>query len=155
MDDQFLSSGLRPPQADFTRQLRDRLHRMDAENAVRRQPRPMARVAAYAAAVLLALSAFALPSVQAGARAFLDLFRVVNFAPVAVQTDRISALMKSQDLDVPRMLGEQVQVLKAAGQIETVPTVEFDIPSVVSSPPKTAATSPVEPARDAAATRMT
>jgi hypothetical protein len=57
---------------------------------------------------------------QARARAFLDLFRVVNFAPVSVQAERVSALMERQVLDLPRMLGEQVEVLKAPGARLTV-----------------------------------
>jgi hypothetical protein len=120
MDDEFLLSGRRAPQADYARRLWERLDRMEAEHAVFPQRRPLLRAAAYAAVVLLAVGAFAFPSVRAGARAFLDLFRVVNFAPVAVQPQRD----KMRDLDLPRMLGEQVEVLKAPEPRRTVSTIE-------------------------------
>ena len=123
MDDQFLSSGRRAPHAAFARQLRERLNRMEAERAVPPQRRPVARAAAYAAVLLLAVSAFALPSVRAGAQAFLDMFRVVNFAPVAIQPGRVQALNARHDLDLPRMLGEQVETLKAPEPRRTVADV--------------------------------
>lgn len=112
MDDNFMLSGWRKPPADFARQVRDRLQLLDCKPAPVHRFKPLSRVAACVAALALAVGAFAFPSVQAAARAFLDLFRVVNFAPVPVQAERITALMKRQDLDLPRMLGEQVEVLK-------------------------------------------
>jgi hypothetical protein len=120
MDDDFMLSGWRKPPAEFARQVRDRLHRLDAEAAPLHHFKPISRIAACVAALVLVVGAFSFPAVQAGARAFLDLFRLVNFAPVVVQTERLNALMERQDLDLPRMLGEQVEELKAPGARQTV-----------------------------------
>ncbi|MDB6156677.1 MAG: hypothetical protein JWO04_383 [Gammaproteobacteria bacterium] len=120
MDDDFMLSAWRKPPADFARQVRDRLHRLDSEAASVHGFKPISRLAASLAALVLVLGAFTFPQVQAGARAFLDLFRIVNFAPVLVQSERFSALMERQDLDLPRMLGEQVEVLKAPRAPQTV-----------------------------------
>jgi hypothetical protein len=114
MDDQFMLGAWRRPRTDFARQLRDRLDQQDLERAVIHRPRPMLRAAAYAATVLLAVAAFALPQVRAGAAAFLDLFRVVNFAPVAFQPERMKDLSSLSQLDLPHLLGDQVQILKKA-----------------------------------------
>src|ERR1700738_3659312 len=119
MDDDFMLSAWRKPPADFARQVRDRLHRLDSEAASVHGFKPISRLAASVAALVLVVGAFNFPAVQAGTRAFLDLFRIVNFAPVLVQSERISALMERQDLDLPRMLGEQVEVLKAPQTLQT------------------------------------
>jgi hypothetical protein len=120
MDDDFMLSGWRKPPPDFVRQVRERLHQLDYEAVSGHRFKPISRIAACAAALVLVVGAFTFPAVQAGARAFLDLFRVVNFAPVSVQAERFSALMERQDLDLPRMLGEQVEVLKAPGALQAV-----------------------------------
>jgi hypothetical protein len=124
MDDQFMLSAWRRPRPDFARQVRERLDQQDLEMAVIHQPRPVLRAAAYAAALLLAVGAFALPQVRAGAAAFLDLFRVVNFAPVAIQPERIKDLMSHNELDLPHLLGDQVKVLKSAGPPQEVANLE-------------------------------
>jgi hypothetical protein len=120
MDDEFMHSVRRQPSAEFARRLRQRLERTESRAAV---PKALARVAAYAAALVLAVGAFALPSVRAAAAAFLDLFRVVNFAPVAVQPERVNQLAHL-DLDVPAMLGKRVEILKDSGPPQTVDTPE-------------------------------
>ena len=124
MDDQFLLNAWRRPRPDFARQLRERLDRQDLEMAVLHRPRPALRAAAYAAALLLAVGAFALPQVRAGAAAFLDLFRVVNFAPVAVQPEHLRNLVSHSELDLPHLLGDEVQVLKSSGPPQEVADVE-------------------------------
>ena len=124
MDDQFMLGAWRRPRPDFIRQVRERLDQQDLEMAVIHQPRPALRAAGYAAAVLLAVGAFAFPSVRAGAAAFLDLFRVVNFAPVAIQPERIKELMSHNELDLPHLLGDQAQVLKDSGPPQEVASVE-------------------------------
>jgi hypothetical protein len=115
MDDEFMLSAWRRPRAGFMRQVRERLDQQDLEMAVIHRPRPALRAAGYAAALLLAVGAFAFPSVRAGAAAFLDLFRVVNFAPVAIQPERMKELMSHGSLDLPHLLGDEVQVLKESG----------------------------------------
>src|SRR6185369_9850495 len=100
MDDQFMLGAWRRPRPDFVRQVRERLDQQDLEMVVIRQPRPLLRAAACAAALLLAVGAFAFPQVRAGATAFLDLFRVVNFAPVAIQPEHMRDLMSRSELDL-------------------------------------------------------
>jgi hypothetical protein len=112
MDDEFMLGGWRKPRADFARKLRQRLDHVESEAVVYREPRRVTRYLAYAATVLVVFGAFMLPSVQAGARAFLDLFRVVNFAPVSVRSDQIRKFNPGSNVDLPRLLGEQVEVLK-------------------------------------------
>jgi hypothetical protein len=112
MSDEFMLSGRRKPRADFARKLRHRLECVESEAQVYHRPHRITQYLAYAATVLLLVSAFTLPSVRANARAFLDLFRVVNFAPVAVQADQIRKFNPGDNLDLPRLLGEQVVVLK-------------------------------------------
>jgi hypothetical protein len=124
MDDQFMFSGLRKPRPEFARRLSERLDRLESEPTRLHRPRPAARAALYAASLVLAVGLFAFPSVRAGARAFLDLFRVVNFAPVAVQPDRIKALIAQRQIRLPQLLGEQVEVLKAPAPPQTVATPE-------------------------------
>jgi hypothetical protein len=121
MDDQFMLGAWRRPRPDFVRQVRERLDKQDLEMAVIHQPRPALRATAYAAAVLVVVGAFALPSVRAAAAAFLDLFRVVNFAPVAVNPERVKELAtRGQGLDLKSLLGDSVQVLKQSGPPQQV-----------------------------------
>ena len=124
MDDQFMLSAWRRPRAGFVRQVRERLDQQDLEMAVIHQPRPALRAAAYAATLLLVVGAFAFPAVRAGAAAFLDLFRVVNFAPVAIQPERIKELMSHNELDLPHLLGDQAEVLKDSGPPQEVANAE-------------------------------
>ena len=124
MDDQFMLGAWRRPRAGFVRQVRERLDQQDLEMAVVHRPRPALRAAAYAATVLLVVGAFAFPAVRAGAAAFLDLFRVVNFAPVAINPERIKELVSHKELDLPHLLGDQVQVLKDSGPPQEVADAE-------------------------------
>jgi hypothetical protein len=116
MDDQFLYSAWRRPSPEMAARIRERLVRQGLQGPPVHEPRPMLRAAAYVAATLLTAGAFALPPVRAGAAAFLDLFRVVNFAPIPIQPERLRELAARTDLDLPRLLGEQVEVLKDPGK---------------------------------------
>jgi hypothetical protein len=70
--------------------------------------------------VALALVAIAsIPSTRASAQAFLDLFRVVNVAAVPVNVDRLKQLSE-RGLDIPAMIGSQVQVLADPGPAQVV-----------------------------------
>ena len=122
MSDEFMLKAWRTPAPDFTRQLREHLRRLDAQHKPARRPRFALRVLAYAASVVLAVGLFAIPSVRAGAEAFLDLFRVVNFVAVPLEKKRLDVLQ--QGLDLPRLLGEQVQVVKAPGEPQAVATLD-------------------------------
>lgn len=116
-DDAFMLSGLRKPPQQFVRHLRQHLEELDVEWGAARAPRFRWAAGLAAAAVLAA--AFSLPPVRAAATAFLDLFRVVNFAPVSVQASRLSQLGR-QGIDLPRILGEQTQELQKPSPLRTV-----------------------------------
>jgi hypothetical protein len=122
MSDEFMFNAWRKPPTQLARQLRERLHTVDARHAVYNRRRKAFRAVAYAATVLLAIGLGTLPSVRAGAVAFLDLFRVVNFVAVPVERERASVLQRG--LDLPRMLGEQVHTLQVAGPPQPVSTPE-------------------------------
>jgi len=88
MNDQFLNSLRRDPAPAFARQLKARLHALDAP-AVAEPRSPMWRWLATAASVAALAFAFTFPAVRTAAEAFLDYFRVVNFAGVAFDPQRI------------------------------------------------------------------
>ena len=121
-DDDFMFSGLRTPPTAFVRQLRARLEAADLEwGSAPRIPR--LRWAAAIAGVLILGAALTQPSVRAAAMTFLDFFRVVNFAPVSVQADRLSQLGE-QGIDLPRILGQQTQRLQPPPAPRVVATAE-------------------------------
>ncbi|HET8696767.1 MAG TPA: hypothetical protein VFO94_04740, partial [Gammaproteobacteria bacterium] len=111
MNDEFLNVLRREPSPEFARKLKVRLRALDDEA---RAPRPApraARWAALAASLLVVALAFTFPAVRAGAQAFLDLFRVVNFTGVAFDPERLAKL-PSSGLDLAQILGGDVEVLK-------------------------------------------
>ena len=122
MNEDFMLSAWRKPPPPYAAQLRGRLRQLDAARAASPRRRHVLQAVACAASLLLAVGLFALPSVRAGAETFLDLFRVVNFVAVPVPTARVTALQRG--LDLPRMLGEQVHVVQAAGPPQGVATAE-------------------------------
>lgn len=102
MNDDFLHSLRREPAPEFTERLRASLGRKDPAAASSRRLRD-ARWPALAASIALLGIAFTLPSVRAGAQAFLDLFRVVDFAGVSFDESRFAEL---EELDLTGLLGE-------------------------------------------------
>jgi hypothetical protein len=112
-DDRFLTSGWRQPRADFEDRVRKRLVELERRpRGLFRFMRPeMARAASVAAAAVLVVGAFAFPPVRAAATAFLDLFRVVNFAPVSIESTRLSSLF-GKDLDLSKMFARQVTTIE-------------------------------------------
>lgn len=126
MNDSFLRDLRREPSPEFAQRLRLALREVEAESA----PPPWGRAgrwAALAASLALIVSAFTLPAVRAGAQAFLDLFRVVNFVGVSFDPGRLRQL-KSEGLDLPGLLGQQVRVLENAG-----PPVQYSDPDAAAS----------------------
>jgi hypothetical protein len=121
MNEDFMLSAWRKPPPAFAAQLRGRLRQLDAPRAVSPRRRHVLQAIACAASLLLAVGLVTLPAVRAGAETFLDLFRVVNFVAVPVPTARLANLQRG--LDLPRMLGEQVHVVQAAGPPRSVATV--------------------------------
>lgn len=118
--DEFMLSGLRVPPAAFVRRLRVRLAEVDGQPGPVPRHAPPLRWAAAPAAVLVLGAALTLPSVRAGAEVFLDLFRVVNFTPVSVQTGRLETLLGRQEIDLPKILGEQTDTLRKPGPQQVV-----------------------------------
>ena len=107
MSDQFLNSLRREPAPAFARQLKSRLAALDAPAVV--EPRsPMWRWLATAASVVALAFAFTFPAVRTAAEAFLDYFRVVNFAGVAFDLQRAAQLWSNASVDLPALIGGQV-----------------------------------------------
>ena len=107
MNDQFLNSLRRDPAPAFARQLKSRLQALDAP-AVAERRSPMWRWLATAASVVALSFAFTLPAVRSAAEAFLDYFRVVNFAGVAFDPQRMAQLWSSASVDLSTLIGQQV-----------------------------------------------
>jgi len=110
MSDDFLNVLRRDPPAEFARRLKSRLHALDAPAAEHRAPARAWRWLATAASVVALAFAFTLPAVRSAAEAFLDYFRVVNFAGVAFDPQRMAQLWSSASIDLPTLIGGQVDV---------------------------------------------
>ena len=93
MDDRFLYEARREPRPEISANLRAKLRRQGPERSGVRwlTLRPGAAVAA-GLVMLVAAALIAFPSVRASAQAFLDLFRVRNFAAVEFDPARLDKL---------------------------------------------------------------
>jgi len=114
-DEKQLDALRQEPSPEFAARLRTRLSQQ-AEPPVpaptaRRRFGPWASALASAAAIALVVT---VPAVRASAQAFLALFRSVNFVAVPVSESRFAELT-SQNIDLPRLIGEQVQVVEDPG----------------------------------------
>jgi hypothetical protein len=112
MDDRFLDQGRREPRPEFARSLRERLRSQEGPAAGERPSgafRLSPAVTAFAALLVVA-GLFSIPAVRASAQAFLDLFRVRNFAAVTVDAARLEQL-RGQKFDVESILGKPETVL--------------------------------------------
>ena len=96
MDDRKLHEYRRDPDPEFARNLRERLRMQEGARAL--PARAVARVLAFACAVLAMIGLFAIPSVRVSAQAMLDLFRVRRFAAVEFSQSRMETL-RSLDKD--------------------------------------------------------
>lgn len=119
-DDDFMLFALRAPPAALVQRLKSRLAEIDAEPAPVQAHLPPLRWAAAIAAALVLGSALTLPPVRAAAKAFLDLFRVVDFAPVSVGNARLEALLGRRQIDLPQLLGDQSEALRRPGKWQRV-----------------------------------
>jgi hypothetical protein len=110
------------PSPLFKAQLRERLRADEpaAEGLVSDWPR---RALLVAAATVVAAVLLSVPAVRASASQFLSLFRVVNFVPVQVQTNRLNQLQAEQ-LELGRLIGEHVEVLQDPGPPAGVASLE-------------------------------
>jgi hypothetical protein len=104
MDDRFLHDLRRVPEPEFAARLRGSLRALDTR-ARSGASSSMTRWLAAAASIAVVSVAFTFPSVRAGAAAFLDLFRVVNFAGVRFDPERLQGL-RAGGIDLPSMFGE-------------------------------------------------
>jgi hypothetical protein len=115
MDDRFMYGLREAPRRRFAESLRERLERQEIAGATNLDSGPRTlRYAMIAAGVAIVVLLFVLPSIRASAQAFLNLFRVVNFAAVPVNVERINELTKS-GLDIPGLIGQQVEIVADPG----------------------------------------
>jgi hypothetical protein len=113
MEDTQLNSLRRDPSPGFAERLQTSLREHEASRSGTAWPR-MKAVAASGIVVAGIVGLLSVPSVRASAQSFLALFRVVNFVAVPVDESRI-AILESENLDPPHLIGEQVQVLEDPG----------------------------------------
>jgi hypothetical protein len=125
MDDSFLNDFQRAPSPEFTERLRGRLRTQpetgktgigDQGSGIR--ARMTSPLVLSLAAVALGTALFTVPAVRGSAQAFLHLFRVVSFVAVPVQPgrmDTIENVLENSDLDLQRLIGQQVTVLADPG----------------------------------------
>lgn len=113
MEDTQLNSLRRDPPPAFAARLQASLHEQEASRSKAGWPRTRV-IAAPAVAVAVIAGLLSIPSVRASAQSFLALFRVVNFVAVPVDESRI-AILESENLDLPHLIGEQIQVLEDPG----------------------------------------
>jgi hypothetical protein len=110
MDDRFMNELRREPPPGFARELHERLRRQGPAVAPARAWRPLQWAVPLAGglAVALVVLSFTFPAVRASAQAFLDLFRVRNFAAVSVDPARFERL-KDQKLDFESLFTDRVE----------------------------------------------
>jgi hypothetical protein len=120
MDDARLDALRAEPTADFAERLRTTLRRHELA-ATPRQRWPFVRIAASAAAVAVMAALFSVPAVRASAQSFLSLFRVVNVVAVPVDVRRMDTL---KQLDLPRLIGDSVQLVRDGGSPVPMPSLE-------------------------------
>jgi hypothetical protein len=96
MSDRFLHDLRRQPPAEYAARLRATLREQRPTPAARVAAAfPFAKWLAAAASIAVVGLAFTLPAVQAGAEAFLDLFRVRQFTGVEFDPERLRSLESS------------------------------------------------------------
>lgn len=117
MNDDFLYTLRKAPDAAFAERLQSRLREQPADVAGLRAW-PVRRALAGAAAVAIIAGLFTLPGVRTSAQSFLAMFREVNF--VAIPVDNRPIGVTGQPLDIARLLNERVQVIQDPGAPVTV-----------------------------------
>lgn len=121
MDDRFLHEHRQAPRPAFGRALRERLRGIEADEAPRVfRPAPLLAVAAALAVVSL----FAFPAVRASAQAFLELFRVRQFAAVRFDPAQLERLEKLQQGNNALLVFDDHEVLRDPGPRRTYASLE-------------------------------
>jgi hypothetical protein len=124
MDDKFLYEARRDPRPEFAEALRMKLQSQGAaEEAAEPHGFRWFPTLAAAAAVACVVALITIPSVRASAQAFLDLFRVRNFAAVSVDPERLAKL-NDGSIDVKGLLSDRVETLQEPGPEQTFDTPE-------------------------------
>jgi hypothetical protein len=113
-DDARLSALRQDPSPEFAAGLRIRLRQQAERSAAPAVAWRMGRWATGVGAVAATALLFTIPAVRTSAQSFLALFRVVNFVAVPVDESRFQQLT-SEQLDLPRLVGERLEVLEAPG----------------------------------------
>jgi len=122
MDDRFLKDARQEPRPEFARDLRERLRAQETAHEAHRASRPrFSPVFAGAFALLAVVGLFSIPAVRVSAQAFLDLFRVQNFAAIKVDPARLAQLRNTQ-MSVEAILGKP-EVIQDPGPLRVYTNV--------------------------------
>jgi hypothetical protein len=127
MDDRFLKAARQDPRPEFAEGLRDRLARQSAAESESAAERTTgfrwAPALAASVVVLVSASLILFPSVRASAQAFLDLFRVRNFAAVSIDPERLKQL-DSASLDMKGLLSDHIETIQEPGPLQVFTSPE-------------------------------
>src|SRR5215475_865155 len=115
MDEETLYSLRRTPPEEFVRRLRASLQTQQVPVVPGRVR--VGKLVALAACCAMVFAVFTVPAVRAAAQAFLDMFRVVHFVGVPVAQKAMQRLHNAE-LDLPHLLGDQVEVLKSTVPVD-------------------------------------
>ena len=122
MSEEFMHVLREQPTERFASDLRKRLRRIDAAGRGGSSHRGWLRAAAAAGIALATGLLFTFPAVRATARQFLDLFRVTNFVAVPLREQSLERL--TGNFDLPRLIGEQVEMWPAQPSQQSFETVQ-------------------------------
>lgn len=125
MDDEFLTRYQQDPRPEFARQLHERIERpMKNQNQTLQRKILRWSPALLAASVIVAaVLVLTFPPAQAMAQDFLNLFRVKKFAAITIDPARVNQL-ENTNLDMEKMFGDSVQVIREPGEPATVASVQ-------------------------------
>lgn len=123
MDERDLQGMRREPRPEFANELHERLRRQGPAGAARPAPRGLGWSLAGGVAVALAVLAFTVPAVRVSAQAFLDLFRVRNFAAVSVDPARLERLKELRFDPASLLAGGRPEVLEEPAAPRVVASV--------------------------------
>lgn len=125
MDDEFLTRYGSSPRPEFARQLQERIEQpMKNQNqTLRRNVLRWSPALLAASLVVVAVLVLTFPPAQAMAQDFLNLFRVKKFAAISVDPARVNEL-ENTNLDLQKMFGDSVQVVKEPGKPVVVASVQ-------------------------------
>ena len=120
VNDSDLYALRKSPAPGFAAGLRESLRRTESRSA-RRARWPLGRAAAVMALVGAGAGLLTVPAVRASAHSFLAMFRVVEFAAIPLNERTAASLDR---IDLPRLVGEHVQIVGDDGPPAPVATIE-------------------------------